>query len=94
MRLTDLSSSFLQIAGLLLMITVCSFSLHALLSRLLRIEADCTIVTMTAGIYGPAFIPAVTKQLKNDELTAPGLICGALGYAIGTFLGVGLYWLL
>lgn len=94
MRLTDLSSSFLQIAGLLLLITVCSFSLHTLLSRLLRMEADCTIVTMTAGIYGPAFIPAVTKQLKNDELTAPGLICGALGYAIGTFLGVGLYWLL
>jgi len=94
LRLTGLSRSFLQIVWLLLLITVCSFALHTLLSRLLRIEADCTIVTMTAGLYGPAFIPAVTKQLKNDALTAPGLICGALGYAAGTFLGVGLYWLL
>ena len=94
LRLTGLSASFLQIVALLLLITVCSFALHTLLSRLLRIEADCTIVTMTAGIYGPAFIPAVTKQLKNDALTAPGLICGALGYAVGTFLGVGLHWLL
>jgi len=94
LRLTNLSFRFLGIIRLLLLITVCSFSLHTLLSRLLRIEADCTIVTMTAGIYGPAFIPAVTKQLKNEALTAPGLICGALGYAVGTFLGVGLHWLL
>lgn len=94
LRLTELSGSFFRIVQLLLLITVCSFALHTLLSRLLRIEADCTIVTMTAGIYGPAFIPAVTKQLKNDTLTAPGLICGALGYAAGTFLGVALHWFL
>lgn len=94
LRLSGLSISFLRIVLLLFIITVCSFALHTLLSRLLRIEADCTIVTMTAGIYGPAFIPAVTKQLKNDRLTAPGLICGALGYAVGTFLGVGLHWFL
>ena len=94
LRLTGLSRSFLQIVGLLFLITICSFALHTLLSRLLRIEADCTIVTMTAGIYGPAFIPAVTQQLKNEELTAPGLICGALGYAVGTFLGVALHWFL
>ena len=86
--------NFLHIVQLLFIITICSFALHTLLSRLLRIEADCTIVTMTAGIYGPAFIPAVTKQLKNDRLTAPGLICGALGYAAGTFLGVALHWFL
>jgi len=94
LRLTGLSTDFLGIVELLLLITVCSFALHSLISRVLRIEADCTIVTMTAGLYGPAFIPAVTAQLKNDRLTAPGLICGALGYAVGTFLGIGLHWLL
>ena len=46
--------------------------------------------TATAGIYGPAFIPAITKQIKNDALTVPGLICGSIGYAIGTFLGMGI----
>ena len=91
LRLTGLSMNFLHIVQLLFIITVCSFALHTLLSRLLRIEADCTIVTMTAGLYGPAFIPAVTRQLKNDALTAPGLICGALGYAVGTCLGVALH---
>ena len=58
------------------------------------VGADCAIVTMTAGLYGPAFIPAVTKQLRCDALTAPGLICGALGYAVGTFLGAALFWIL
>ena len=92
--LSSLSGGFLQIIGLLAVITVGTFLLHILLCRLFRIDADCTLVTLTAGIYGPAFIPAVTRQLKNDKLTAPGLICGALGYAVGTMLGALVYLLL
>ncbi|MBN2540874.1 MAG: DUF819 family protein [Bacilli bacterium] len=71
-------------------ITVGSFILHLIFARFLKIDSDCMIVTSTAGIYGPAFIPAITKQIKNDNLTVPGLICGSIGYAIGTFLGLGL----
>ena len=92
--LTTLRGGLLHTAALLGAVTVCSFFLHALLCRVFRIDADCAIVTMTAGLYGPAFIPAVTKQLRNDELTAPGLICGALGYAVGTLLGAGIFYLL
>ena len=92
--LETLSGSLLHTVALLTLITVCSFALHLLLCRVFRIGADCAIVTMTAGLYGPAFIPAVTKQLRCDALTAPGLICGALGYAVGTFLGAGLFLLL
>ena len=92
--LSTLRGSLLHTVALLGVVTVCSFLLHALLCRVFRIDADCAIVTMTAGLYGPAFIPAVTKQLKNDTLTAPGLICGALGYAVGTLLGTGIFYLL
>ena len=70
-------------------ITVVTFLFHIVLAKIFKIDADCTIVTATAGIYGPAFIPAVTKQIDNEALTVPGLICGSLGYAIGTFLGFG-----
>ena len=93
LNLNGLSAAFGQIFLLLMGITVGTFVVHVVLSRLLHIDADCTIVTLTAGVYGPAFVPAVTGQLKNEKLTAPGLICGALGYAIGTFLGVALYYL-
>ena len=92
--LGTLGENLLHTVALLASITVCSALLHLLLCRIFRIGADCAIVTMTAGLYGPAFIPAVTKQLRCDALTAPGLICGALGYAVGTFLGAALFWIL
>lgn len=69
-------------------ITVGIFILHTIISYFLKIDADCTMITLTAGVYGPAFVPAITKQIKNDSLTAPGLIIGSIGYAIGTFLGL------
>ncbi len=69
-------------------ITLGVFIMHVTISKLLNIDADCTMVTLTAGLYGPAFVPAITNQIKNDDLTVPGLITGSVGYAIGTFLGM------
>ena len=74
-------------------ITIGVLVLHTIISKFLDIDAECTIVTLTAGLYGPAFVPAITKQIKNDKLTAPGLITGSIGYAIGTFLGMALGYL-
>jgi len=68
-------------------ITLGTTLLHMLINFFLKTDIDCAIVTLTAGIYGPAFIPAITKQLKNEDLTAPGLIIGSIGYGLGTFLG-------
>ena len=58
--LGTLGGNLLHTVALLASITVCSALLHLLLCRIFRIGADCAIVTMTAGLYGPAFIPAVT----------------------------------
>ena len=85
-----IGSSFSDLVLLYGIITVGSFIVHIGLAKLLKVDSDCMIVTATAGIYGPAFVPAITKQLKNENLTVPGLICGSIGYALGTFLGVGL----
>ncbi len=85
---TKLQSIFTATLILYGTVTIGVFIVHSLISKLLNIDVDCTMVTLTAGIYGPAFIPAVTKQIKNDDLTAPGLIVGSIGYAVGTFLGM------
>lgn len=69
-------------------ITIGVFILHSVISKFLDIDVDCTMITLTAGVYGPAFVPAITKQIKNDDLTVPGLITGSIGYALGTFLGM------
>lgn len=85
----QLRSGFLSFLLLYGAITIGAFLIHSILCKIFKIDVDCAIVTLTAGIYGPAFVPAVAKQIKNDGLTAPGLICGSLGYALGTFLGWG-----
>ena len=87
---TKLEGIFGEIVILFGIITIGVFVLHIVISKFLNIDVDCTIVTLTAGVYGPAFVPAITKQIKNDALTVPGLIVGSIGYAIGTFLGAGL----
>ena len=69
-------------------ITLGVFVVHVIISKFLDIDVDCTMITLTAGLYGPAFVPAITKQIGNDDLTVPGLITGSIGYAIGTFLGM------
>ncbi len=83
-RMQNLFVSILILYGV---ITVGVFIIHTIISKFLKIGPDCTMVTLTAGLYGPAFVPAITKQIDNDDLTVPGLITGSLGYAIGTFLG-------
>ena len=67
-----------------------SLLVHLLLCKVCKIDADTSLITSTAGIYGPAFIVPVAEALENKEVVLPGLICGILGYAIGNYLGIGI----
>jgi uncharacterized membrane protein len=67
-----------------------SLLVHLLLCKVCKIDADTSLITSTAGIYGPAFIVPVAEALDNREVVLPGLICGILGYAIGNYLGIGI----
>lgn len=73
-----------------LIITIGTFFVHMLLCKLFKIDLRFMMVTSTAGIYGPAFVPGICKALDADQLVPAGLIMGSLGYIIGTFLGCGL----
>lgn len=64
--------------------------LHLLLCKVFRIDSDTSLITSTAGIYGPAFIVPAADAMGNREVILPGLICGILGYAIGNYLGIGI----
>lgn len=62
--------------------------IHIFLAYLFRIDVDTTIITSTAGIYGPPFVAPVAAVLKNREVLVPGLLCGLVGYALGNYLGL------
>jgi uncharacterized membrane protein len=61
--------------------------LHFALAALFRIDTDTTIITSTAGIYGPAFVGPIAAAIKNKEVVVSGMICGLVGYAVGNYLG-------
>ena len=71
-----------------------ALALHIGLCALFRIDADTTIITGTAAIYGPAFIGAVAGALKNREVVVSGITAGLVGIALGNYMGLALAYLL
>jgi uncharacterized membrane protein len=65
-----------------------TFFIHILLSALFRIDSDTTLITATAMICSPPFVPVIAGSLKNKEIIVSGLSVGIIGYAIGNYLGV------
>ncbi len=62
--------------------------IHFALAALFRIDADTTLITSAAGIFGPPFIGPVARALKNRALLVSGLSMSIAGLAIGTYLGL------
>ena len=79
---------FLQLFLFVLLVVFGSMIIHVVLSRIFGIDADTTIIAITALTYSPPFVPAVASAIKNKNVIISGLTIGILGYAFGTYLGV------
>ena len=86
---SKLTHAILPTLGFFACAQVCVILLHLVLCKIFRVDGDTAIITSTAGIYGPPFIAPVAKACNRSDLIAPGVICGAVGLAIGTLLGLG-----
>ncbi|PKP09461.1 MAG: hypothetical protein CVU09_10980 [Bacteroidetes bacterium HGW-Bacteroidetes-4] len=71
-----------------------SHILHAFIAKFFKIDADTVIISGSALICSPPFVPVVAGALKNKEVILSGLIIGIAGYAIGNYLGVFMAYLL
>jgi uncharacterized membrane protein len=79
--------------GLFLYVTYAYFGtllLHVLLSKIFRVNADDFLITTTAFVFSPPFVPVVAGALKNKDVIITGITVGIIGYVIGNYLGVGL----
>lgn len=56
-------------------------------ARLLRIDADTAAVASQANIGGSTSALALARSLDRQDLVLPGVLVGALGNALGTFIG-------
>ncbi len=65
-----------------------SHFLHALIAKFFRLDADTVIISGSALICSPPFVPVIAGALKNREVILTGLAVGIAGYAVGNYLGV------
>ena len=71
-----------------------SLTIHAVLCRLMKVDADSMTVSSVAFINSPPFVPMISASMKNRDALLTGLAAGVIGYAAGNHLGVLMCWLL
>jgi len=89
-----LNSGALAIGGFLLFIVVVATLLHLLFCRIFKVSGDLFSVALTALLCSPPFVPPVVGAMGNKKVLISGIVIGLIGYAIGTYLGVALAYLL
>lgn len=86
-NLPNLINGALTIVLYIAMVIFGSLMLQLLLSKIFIIDTDTMIITSTALVCSPPFVPVVAGALRNREIVVPGITIGIVGYAIGNYLG-------
>ena len=84
----------LNILWYILFVIFGSLILQILFSKLLKLDGDTTLTTSVALINSPPFVPLVAALLNNKEVIVLGITIGLLGYMLGNYLGIAVFYLL
>jgi uncharacterized membrane protein len=64
-----------------------SLFLQVILGKIFKVDTDTTIITSTALICSPPFVPVVAAAINNRKVILTGITIGIIGYAVGNYLG-------
>lgn len=84
----------LNILWYILFIIFGSLLVQVLLARLLHLDGDSTLVTSVALINSPPFVPLAAALVGNKDLVMLGISIGLLGYLVGNYLGLAVFFIL
>ncbi len=71
-----------------------SLLIQLILAKIFKIDTDTTIISSTALICSPPFVPLVAGGIKNKTVIFIGIAIGIIGYAIGNYIGISLAYLI
>lgn len=90
----SLNGGAMMIGALVAWIMVMSALIHLAFCRAMKVSGDLFTVGQVALLCSPPFVPPVVGAMKNKKVLLSGIVIGLVGYAIGTYLGVAIAWLL
>ena len=89
-RIDQVKPEHFQLFLFILFITVGCIAVHFLLAKLCKVDADLFTVSAVGLIFSPPFVPIVAGLMNSRRALISGIVVGLLGYAVGTYLGVGI----
>ena len=92
--INSVNGGSLYIGGFVLWIIGVSVALHLLLCRVAKVSGDLFCVCQVGLLCSPPFVPPIAGSMKNKKVLISGIVVGLVGYAIGTYLGAFLAWVL
>ncbi len=87
----SIQGSTFGIGAFVLWIILVGGLIHLLLCRLFKVSGDLFTVSQIALLCSPPFVPPVVGAMGNKKVLISGLVIGLIGYAVGTYLGIGIY---
>ena len=78
----------LMIGGFVAWVMIIAAGLHLLFCRIAHVSGDLFCVSQIALLCSPPFVPPVVGAMQNKKVLISGIVIGLVGYAIGTYLGV------
>ena len=84
----------LMIGLFVLWVMLAAALLHLGFCRIAHVSGDLFCVSQIALLCSPPFVPPVVGAMKNKRVLISGIVIGLIGYAIGTYLGVTIAFLL
>ena len=93
-NIKSVNGGSLYVGGFVMWIMGVSVLLHLLFCRLTKVSGDLFCVSQVGLLCSPPFVPPIAGAMKNKKVLISGIVVGLVGYAIGTYIGAFLAWIL
>ena len=93
-NINNIQASAFTLLYFVLYVMLVSVLLHLLFCRFGKISGDLFTVAHVGLLCSPPFIPPVVGAMGNRKVLISGIVIGLVGYAVGTYLGIAVAFLL